>query len=496
MEKVTIIILALLCSGYIIISAVTYNIPKPASTELDVYTDPGYWKNQALKDIIPFWEKTIDRKNGGFYCDVMRDGNVDPTNGKYPMMISEIVYGFSAAYMLSGDGKYLEYAGHALDYLTNYGWDKVNGGWNSYLDTSNLPATNDFMPNLYIKYMYVQDYCSLGPVFYYMATGDKNSLEYVKKTHDLIREHAWDSQNGGYFSEVSTNWLMSTTMKSISAQIDTCSYLIYYYLALRDKSLLTDLIRLAGLVRTHMIDPETGFAGENFDIYWRSQEQTLSTMNNLETGWVMMRSYNLTKIQKFEDTAEKILQVQISNNWDTRYSGWYSRFNFTNALTNDESKDLYSLEEGDKLLLTLYRQSNKKEYLDRFRESAWFWDKYIVDHKYGECHPEVARDGRTWYSEIKGGIYKSASNTMEHALFNYLYLSLYVEKKEPSLYFRIGSAKAGERHYVMLTEDNDVVIKRVTIDGKDWPLFNSKEGYVTLPEGRNLKIMVTYAQLK
>ncbi len=85
---------------------------------------------------------------------------------------------------------------------------------------------------------------------------------------------------------------------------------------------------------------------------------------------------------------------------------------------------------------------------------------------------------------------------MEHALFNYLYLSLYVEKKEPSLYFRIGSAKAGERHYVMLTEDPHIVIKSVAIGGKDWPNFNPKEGYVILPEGHDIKIEVTYASLK
>ena len=183
MQKKAVLVMALLCLAYIIFSIFNAPVRRPGPGELDTYMNPLYWKNQALKDIIPFWEKTIDRTNGGFFNNVMRDGTSDRTNGKYPRMASRIIYGFSAAYMLSGDDSFLDYADHALKFLTNYGWDKINGGWYTYLDTNNEPATNTDNQDPDERNMFDEDYCNLGPVFYYFATGDPAPLTYVKKTH-------------------------------------------------------------------------------------------------------------------------------------------------------------------------------------------------------------------------------------------------------------------------------------------------------------------------
>jgi mannose/cellobiose epimerase-like protein (N-acyl-D-glucosamine 2-epimerase family) len=411
MQKSITIIIALLCIGYIIFSMLTFSEHKPGDAEFKVYMDPAYWKKQALDGIIPFWEKTVDSNNGGFYNDVMYDGTPDTTNGKYPMNISELVYGFSAAYMLSGEDKYLEYAGLALGFLTNYCWDRVNGGWKTFLDTNKQPDTNIYFPSLYVKPLVAQSHCNLGPVFYYMATGDRGVLAYVKRTHELIRTHAWDPLYKGYYSEISTNWLVSTVMKSVNAQIDISSaYLIYYYLASRDRRLLPDLENIADVARDHMTDPDTGFVGERFYNYWKSVETNLSTGDNLQAAWVLMRTYNLTKLRKYASSAENIAQVQISNNWDPRYYGWFSRFNFTNSSLNNESKSCFVQAEGDSLMLALYRYHHKQEYLDTFGKCAWFWDKYIVDHKYGECYIGASRDGM-YHSNVKGNIFKSACHT-------------------------------------------------------------------------------------
>ncbi len=484
-QKVVIILIFLATLGYM---ALTCKPSKPAvkPADLAVYMDPGYWKNQALREIIPFWEKTIDRTNGGFYDDVMWDGTVDATNGKYPRMISRIVFGFSTAYLLSGDDKYLEYARYGLDYLTNYGWDHVNGGWNFFIET------NNHVKDVYSKNMFDEVYGNLGPVFYYIATGDKNALSYVGKTHDLIQSHVWDSLYGGYISEVNTNWEQLNRMKTFNAEMDTCSaYLIYYYLATRKPGLLRDLSRIADIAIEHMVDRETGFVGEYFDDDWKSKDMNLWVGHNLKTGWVLMRMYYLTGDKKYADTAELISGAMLKYNWDRRYYGWFFRFNRTNVNSNDEGKDWWTQEEGNVLMENLYRYSKNPEYLDRFRECSYFWDKYIIDHEYGDCYPEVGKDGERG-PDKKAYTYKSAYHVMEHALFNYLYLSLYAERKEAALYFRLSSEKGGDRHYVKLVEDPAVIIKRVEIDGRNWNNFSPAGGYVVLPRGRGMKVKVTF----
>jgi hypothetical protein len=101
------------------------------------------------------------------------------------------------------------------------------------------------------------------------------------------------------------------------------------------------------------------------------------------------------------------------------------------------------------------------------------------------------RDG-TVVNKTKGDLFKSAYHSMEHALFNYLYLSLYVNKGEAVLYFNLSADKAGEKHYVNLLEDPAVIIKSVEIDGKPWTDFDVAAGCVNLPAGKKMKVKVAY----
>src|SRR5690242_12596422 len=90
-------------------------------SNLDKYLTGDYWKQQALTEIIPFWIPTIDKKGGGFFTNINQDGSVNQIGLKYPRMISRLVFGFSTAYLLTGDEKYLVYAKHGLNYLQKYG---------------------------------------------------------------------------------------------------------------------------------------------------------------------------------------------------------------------------------------------------------------------------------------------------------------------------------------------------------------------------------------
>ncbi len=466
-----------------------YDFNKRKNADLDIYLNPNYWKQQALNDIIPFWEKTRDKKNGGYFTDVMFDGTVDPEIGKYPRMLSRIVYGFSTAYLLSGDDKYLEYAGYGLDYLTNYGWDRVNGGWHEYIHTNNT------ISNVLNKNLFDETYGNLGPTIYYFVTGDKNALSYVEKTHYLIDNRAWDTNRGGYYAMVSTNWMKTSFEKSFNSQIDTCTaYLIYYYLATRDNRLLIDLTNVANVVINHMIDPETGFVGERFGENWFSVESNLIVGHNLKTGWVLMRIYWLTGNTNYANAALGIADVQLKRFWDKRYWGWIYQFISTRPEFTWDYKDWWTQTEGNFLMLNLYHLTANQEYLQKFKETAYFWDTYMLDHKYKDVN-STARDGESSATQPKGNLYKSAYHTMEHAPFNYLYLSFYVRKTDAEIYFRLSTDRAGEKHYVKPVEDRNVILKKVEIDGKEWKNFNAKECYITLPKGVNMKVKVVLSAI-
>jgi mannobiose 2-epimerase len=447
---------------------------------------PEYWKTQALKDLIPFWEQTIDKEYGGFFTDTEVDGKVKTTSNKYPRMNSRAVYGFCAAYMLSGDDKYLDFAAHGMQYMKDYGYDSENGGWHTSTDEMNDPDYGD-------KNLFDETYGNLGPVFYYIATGDKASLGLVSKTHGLMKSKAWDTGLGGYYAWVKNDWERATSNKSFNSQIDTfTAYLIYYYLATKDPGLLKDLNDLSDVVVKYMVDKKTGFVGESFSYDWEWQENDLWAGHNLKTGWALMRMYYLTGNIKYLDTAKKITAAQIKYTWDAKNGGWYFRFLNNDPKSIDDSKDWWTQEEGNLLMLNMYHSTADKTYLDKFEKSAMFWDKFFIDRKYGECYQTLSREGLVQNS-TKANYYKSAYHSMEQALFSYLYLSLYVNKGEAELYFRLSADAAGEKHYVNLLEDPAVIIKSVELDGKPYADFNAAEGYMVLPQGKSMKIKITYS---
>jgi len=484
-ERIKVAITVVFVCGNIVAAVVFFSPERPETGDITRYLEPEFWRTQALTEIVPFWEQTIDRDKGGFYSDVMFDGSVNKHKGKFPRMISRIAYGYSVAYLLSGDEHYLDLARYALDYLYRYGWDEKNGGWILYRDRNNRSE------KYFQKNMFDETYGNLGPVLYYFATHDKTALPYIDKTHELIQTRAWDPEYKGYFAEVSPEWYKTVSTKSFNSQMDTCTaYLIYYYLATGKKSLYDDFIRVADVAREKMIDKNTGFVGETFTDDWKSIENNLWVGHNLKTGWVFTRAYHLTGEKKYLDAAESIARIQTKLNWDSRYWGWKFQFHALKPSLTDDSKDWWTQTEGNFLMLNLYRFTGDRAYLENFMQCSWFWDTYIIDHKNLECFPSTSPDGKDARRQ-KGDLYKAMYHSMEHSLMNYLYLSFYVKKTDASLYFNLSSDYDGERHYVKIIEDKTVILKKVEINGKPWTRFNAKECFISMPKGRNMKVRVT-----
>lgn len=481
----------LLAVGLFIASLI---IPVSAKEQPDFakYLAGEYWRQQALTEIIPFWIPTIDKKGGGFFTDIQDNGKVGWNRKKYPRMISRAVYGFSTAYLLSGDKKYLGLAKHGLDYLKKYGWDKENGGWYSELDGKNRPTVDT-------KDLFDESYGNLGPIFYYYATGDSSALSLVQKTHNRLKEKAWDKENQGYYAMVARDWSEYNTEKSFNSQIDIATaYLIYYYQAVKEPDLVNDIKDIGNIAINRMYDPGCGYIHEWFDREWRhlpcylGDENQIEIGHNLKTAWVLLRTYQLTREPKYLDYAQKIAAKLRDTAWDKKNYGWYFTKNDSRPANGarEKSKCWWTQCEGNFMLLNLYNITKDKHYLDDFQRNAYFWDKYLVDHRRKEVYSYVSESGHP-SSGLKGDLYKSAYHTMENALMNYLYLELYVHHKTAVLYFNLSSTTDGSKHFVNILEDPAVVIQKVEINGADWDRFDDRKGYVILPKGGPMNVKVT-----
>lgn len=457
------------------------------------YLGGDYWRRQALEDIIPFWANTLDKKEGGYFTDVGGAGAVGANPLKYPRMVSRLVFGYSVAYLLSGDEKYLFLAKHGMDYLEKYGWDSKYGGWFVELNAENRPTAP-------VKVLFDETYGNVGPIFYYYATGNREALNFVTQTHRLIKEKAWDSEYQGYYGWLERDWSVSNTEKSFNSQIDTATaYLIYYYLNVKTPGLLNDLREIGNVAIERMYDSNTGYIRENYRREWNYLDSYLGDPDqidighNLKTAWVLLRLYQLTGEEKYYDVARKLSAKLLETSWDNQYGGWFFTKNVYQPARNDNErlKCWWTQTEGSFMLLNMYNITKDPLYLDYFKKNAYFWDRFMVDHQCKEVYPYVFDSGTPdARSNYKGDLYKSAYHSMENALMNYLYLQLYVQHQTAELHFLLSTSKNGTKHYVKIIEDPDVIIKDVKINGRAWKRFNPREGYLLLPKGDKLKVQV------
>ena len=95
------------------------------------------------------------------------------------------------------------------------------------------------------------------------------------------------------------------------------------------------------------------------------------------------------------------------------------------------------------------------------------------------------KDGR------KAIVWRTSYHEMEHALLNYLYLNLYVNRQPVVLHFYLRDTKPLAKHFVSLVEDPSVQISAVKINGEPWTDFNAQKRCVILPESKEIKMEVT-----
>lgn len=460
------------------------------------YLDGEFWRQQGLNQIIPFWQNHVrDTINGAFYMNLSQEGKPQPPWDKHPAMISRDVFGFTSAYLLSGDEKYLETAREGVNYLLKYAWDNQYGGWFDYLDQYGNPKeTTKTVPS--------QLYTNVGLALYYFATKDENVLSHIKESIRIHKVYAFDKKDGGYFQALSRDLSVSDSSKSKHSHFGyTSSLLINLAMITRDKEILDFAEELEQISLRKMTDTSNGwFYGSPtpFDAKWNLTQTKLNNKDVISAGAQL--TANLSLLRLYEITGNDIYRTKginlgnqlLHSAWDSIHGGW---FDMIERMPPYEMQDTSSVSwwiqsYGLYLQLHLYHITGEKRYLDSYQKMAYFWDNYFVDKEFGGVFQNVSPSGIPVVT-TKAVVWKAAYHEMENALLNYLYLNLYVNHKPSTLFFHIKNSSPHSKHFVSIVEDSSVQIIAVKINGKPWKSFDADERSVDLPEGKDLLIEVT-----
>ena len=91
------------------------------------------WLRHLREDLLPYWEmpEALGTPVGNFPTFRDQQGRLDPERGTFRGIstLARGVYGYSVAFHLTGDERYLTYARAGLEWLEEHGFDAARGGW-------------------------------------------------------------------------------------------------------------------------------------------------------------------------------------------------------------------------------------------------------------------------------------------------------------------------------------------------------------------------------
>ena len=458
--------------------------------------DGEFWRKQGLTNIIPFWQQNVlDNEKGAYFLNLSREGNPMAPFDKHPAMIGRQIYGFSSAYLLSGDEKYLRSAKEGADYLLAHAWDEKYGGWYDLLDENGNPKiSTKTAPN--------ELYTNVGLAEYYFVTGDKKVLEKVKESVRIRQKYARDDQYGGYYQSLNRDLSVADSSKSKHSHYGyTSSLLINMMLFTRDSEIESFAKELMNISIAKMTDTThgwfNGFPSPN-NPQWIPKRRILMDREVISAGAQLtacislMRLSEITGIKKYGERGVNLAKRVMDSSYDPFRGIWFDIiYSGDPSFRADNSVVWWWIQSyGMFSMIHLYNFTGDDSYLRSFSKMASVWSEYFIDHEYGGAYIGINPSGEAKNKE-KASAWKSSYHEMETSLLNYLYLNLYVNKKKVTLYFNITESEKGDKHYVSLAEDPSVKISAVTINGENWDTFDSDGRSVTLPEGKNLKMSVT-----
>ncbi|MDX9747668.1 MAG: AGE family epimerase/isomerase [Paludibacter sp.] len=483
---------------------------------------------EYVRSNADFWiQHAYDYQYGGFFSNIDRYGNVTTTTpqrsgfGSTPYKRKSLIaqsrhgYGFTRAFMMTGDEKYLTYAQSALDFLFDYGWDKVNEGWYAFAQADGtIDITQNWSPDLNEKWSFQQHYALLGIVANYEATRNSKSQEFMLKGINSINNNMWDARKGyeGYFSTAGVDW-KNKKNKGFTATIDAITTNAELnYLITQDAAYKSRLLELADMIVKYFI-PQID--NPNVKVLYPEQYTTnwvvdLNASKNgnvghfIKTAWCLGRAYlcDTTKVE-YKNAANKILNKAWTYKngdvsiWDHVNGG---PFNEINILTGEwtgskgKVKEYWVVEQGFTAPMINYYISKNDTYLEMADQSIGFFMEHMVDSVDGEIFYQLSPDGTIVNKGVKGDDYKSGYHSIEMGYYAYLYSSLYYLKQPAELYYKF--EPAAHEQSISLTpipmQEGLLKIKSVTLNEEDFPNFDPFTRTLNIAANQGGKFKVTF----
>jgi mannobiose 2-epimerase len=379
------------------------------------------------RDVLDAWfPRTLDDVNGGFRSNFNREWKPYGAESKFSVFQGRMTWVSAQVAMHRPDlrSKFLPYAQHGIDYLTNVFWDKEEGGFYWGLNEKGQIST----PYTDGKHLYGMSFVVYGLAAGYQATKDPKALEYAQKGFHWIEKHAHDNKNGGYFEWLTrdgtpiqghpeTGFVELTPVsgfpigyKSMNTHIHLLESFSQLYEVWKDDLLRQRLEELIAIVRDKIcVDP--GAMNLYFTNAWEAFPDHDSYGHDVETAYLLLEAEDVLRKghdPRTERMAKMLVDHALHYGWDKALGGFY-REGTTTGEAEDKQKDWWMEFEGLNALLMMHEKYGRQTdvYFRAYQQQWAFIQKYQVDSEFHGVYPRIGEDGSPVQHE-KGEIWKAA----------------------------------------------------------------------------------------
>jgi mannobiose 2-epimerase len=358
------------------------------------------------ENIQDFWLRNgIDREHGGYIISFDNDGKVITPYTKMIVTQARQVW-FHSRLARAGykRAENLQAAKHGYDFLKTKMWDGQNGGFYWLVDATGKPTQT-------VKHLYGQAFGLYAISEYYLATRDKDALDWANKLFQLLEAKAHDAKYSGYNEIFEADWKtvpdgtinfisrVAAPVKLYNTHLHLLEAITTYYRASKLPLARTRLLELIEIETDKVVRKEYPLCTDVHNPDWTPRLEgnlaTASYGHDLENIWLVIDACDAVGIkpQKYRKLFEGLFAYSLKYGFDEEKGGFFTGGPFNQPATSRE-KVWWAQAEALVSSLWMHRLTGEQKYLDVFAKTWDFVEKNMIDWKNGEWRDTIMLDGR------------------------------------------------------------------------------------------------------
>ena len=462
----TVLVVAALAAVLATLAPTPASIPNPESSVAVTATVPEVlrgdtWLRHHREDLMPYWDRpeALGEPVGNFPSFRGRDGELLPESPESTVRglstLARQVYGYSHAFLMTGEDRYLTYAQAGLDWINTKAKDPVYGGYYGRLKITGEPVDPQADKSVF-------DLASLGLAYgmYFNVTRDPAAEADLLAVRDLIFDRYYDAAENRVKDAVTYD--LATEVDTNDDGGDITNLLVPgTAVLLPNLAILTDPVRQAqfkddlrrvtdSLIARHKNTSATNPA-QRFWFWGRTLG--FGDVNAVQTDFGHnIKSYEMIHNANhlFADHPWQSLDTDrdrlLVRAWDGRAARWNQRIRNFAAGNVVPDSEWWIHDEADQLLaaMDLHDGFADRANQDQLATSAQSFLDAFVDrdpfHPAGETFARIARNPDD--TDLRKSFFgKNMLHNNEHALIMYLH-GRALEGRPATLYYAFPAEQA------------------------------------------------------